>query len=352
MPSRFNPEMLVIARGARGLSQSDVASGMKWSQGKASKVEHGLIDLSQGEVTRLSDLLRFPADLFYQYDAIRGFGTCCLYHRKRTTTPIRALNQLHDSINVWRIQIRRLLAGVSLPNEVNFPCMDIDEFKEPEVVAQMLRAAWALPRGPIKNLANIVEAAGGIIFDVNLNTPKIDAVSQRAVGMPPIFFLDPTKPADRCRFTLAHEIGHIVMHRTPSPNAEAEADRFAAEFLMPARDIERDLRNLTIPKAATLKLQWRVAMQAVIRRARDLGAISNSAYQSLCVRISQLGYRKNEPNPIQPEFPTALRQLINVYLDSRGYSVAELSETMLCREDEFRELYLHDGPINQLRVIK
>lgn len=352
MPRRFNADILSVARGSRGLSQSELAARLKWSQGKASKVEHGMIELSEEEVCEVARVLNYPVDLFYQGDSIRGFGTCCLYHRKRTTTPTRTLNQLHDTINIRRIQISRLLRGVALPGEADFPSLDIDKYGTPETAAQMLRAAWQLPRGPIKNLSDAVESAGGIIVLMDLGAPKIDAVSQRAIGLPPIFFLDRNKPADRCRFTLAHEIGHIVMHQTPSSNAEEEADRFAAEFLMPEREIKADLRQLTIPRAAVLKLQWRVAMQAIIRRAKDTGAISAAAYRSLCVRISQLGYRKNEPNPIERETPKTFRRIVDLYLGERGYSVAEISSAMLSAEDEFRELYLEDDVAPRLRVIE
>jgi Zn-dependent peptidase ImmA (M78 family) len=186
---------------------------------------------------------------------------------------------------------------------------------------------------------------------MDLDTPKIDAVSQRADGLPPIFFLDRSKPADRCRYTLAHELGHIVMHRTPNTNAEEEADRFAAEFLMPGAEIRADLRNLTIARAAALKLRWRASMQAIIRRAKDTGAISVSSYQSLCVRISQLGYRKNEPNPIEPEAPKMLRRIMDLYMADRKYTVAELSAAMLCDEQEFRRTFLATDS-QQLRLLK
>ena len=349
--TQFNPQILTLARGSRGLTQSAFAKKMGWSQGKVSKVEHGLIDLSEDEVEPVATTLGYPAELFYQGDAARGFGTCCLYHRKRTTTPVRALNKLHDTINIRRIQLARLVNGISLPHEPHFPALDIDEYESPEQVAQLVRATWELPRGPIRNLADVIEAAGGIIVMMDLETPKIDAVSQRTPELPPIFFLDRSKPADRCRFTLAHELGHIVMHRTPTPDAESEADRFAAEFLMPGREIKGDLRNLTIPKAAALKLQWRVAMQAIIRRARDTGAITQSKYQSLCVRISQLGYRKNDPNPIEPETPKMLRQIVDVYLKERKYSIGDLSAATLCEEQEFQDTFLcSEQP--RLRVVK
>lgn len=351
MGQRFNPEILTIARGSRGKSQADLALALNWSQGKASKVEHGMLQLSDDDVASVARELRYPVELFFQQDSVRGFGSCCQYHRKRATTPIKAINQLHDTVNIRRMQISRMLGSVTLPHEPNFPPLDIDEFDYPEQAAQALRAAWNLPRGPIDNLADAVEAAGGIVVLMDLNTPKIDAVSQRAPGLPPVFFLNRDIPADRCRWTLAHEIGHIVMHATPSPNAEEEADRFASEFLMPKREIAADLRRMTIPRAAALKQKWRVSMQALIRRAKDVGASSPSEYQSMCVRISQLGYRKQEPNPINAERPQILRMVIDIYLRDRGYSVNGLSAVALSTEDEFREVYLADQTQPQLRIV-
>ena len=231
MAKSFNPNILTMARGARGISQSALAEKMEWSQGKASKVEHGMSPVSLGEAQEIAAFLEYPCDLFYQSDSSSGFGSCCLYHRKRLTTPVKVLNRLHDEINIRRIQMAHLLRGVTLPHELNIPRLDIDEYKMPEVVAQSLRASWHLPRGPIVNLVDAIEAAGGIVVLCDLHTPKIDAVSHRSMGLPPILFLDRDKPTDRCRFTLAHELGHFVMHTTPTPDAEREADRFAAEIL-------------------------------------------------------------------------------------------------------------------------
>lgn len=352
MGPQFNPEMLSLARGARGYSQAALSEHMAWTQSKASKIEHGLVAPSVADIERLAELLSFPVDLFYHQSASSGFGSCCQYHRKRTTTPIKLVNRLHDEVNIRRMQVSRLIKGVDLKNEPNFPELDIDSFGSPEEVADELRATWRLPRGPVQNLTATIEASGGLVVTMGLGTPKIDAVSQRAPSLPPLFFLDRGKPADRCRYTLAHELGHIIMHAIPSPNAEEEADRFAAEFLMPEDAIKHELKNLTIARAAALKLKWRVAMQALIRRAKDLGAITSAKYKSLCVRISQLGFRKNEPNPIEPEYPRTIKSVIDMYIRERNYSAEEVARVMLCSPAEFEEVFVSSDPGHRLRLVK
>ena len=323
---------------------------MGWTQSRGSKIEHGMIEIERGEeATRLAELLDYPQDLLFLPAKVLGFATCCLYHRKRAGTPVKALKQLHDRVNIRRIQLGRLVANLDLPNEQNFPSLDIDEYDSPEQIAQLLRGHWKLPRGPITNLIDAVESAGGLVFIEPFETTKVDAVSQQSNDVPPLFFLNSDKSFDRCRYTLAHEIGHIVMHRFPTPDAESEADRFAAELLMPAREIASELKGLNIHRATLLKSKWRVSVQALIRRARDTRAITESRYKSLCVRVSQLGYRKNEPNPILPESPTAVSGIVHEYLRNRDYTLAELSAAALCEENEFRELFVardepNEGP--------
>jgi Zn-dependent peptidase ImmA (M78 family) len=162
-------------------------------------------------------------------------------------------------------------------------------------------------------------------------------------------------PADRERFTLAHELGHLVMHTTTiSEDAEHEADEFAAEFLMPAAEIRAQLRGIDLGTAYSLKLAWKVSMGALIRRARDLGLVSESRYKSLNVMKSKKGWHRNEPGTLDHEEPTVIKALIEVHLDEHNYTVNELADTLGLREAEFRELYdVHRAPQpHRLRLVQ
>lgn len=338
--SRFNPEMLRLARGSQGKSQKEVANALGVSQGKISKWEDGLLVPSASEISSLATYLQYPTSFFYQSERVYGFGTCCIYHRKQSSLQVRLLDSIHDRSNVLRFGVARMLRNVQFDHELHFEPMDIDEFGSPAQIAGLLRSTWRLPFGPVRNLVEVIESAGGIVIPCAFGTDKLDAVSLWPPGTPPLFFINKLLPADRWRFSLAHELGHIIMHRRPSPNAEAEADQFASEFLMPARDIAPDLSDLTVPKALRLKHKWRVSMQAIIRRAKDTGAITPRKYTSLFSYLSKLGYRKQEPNPIEPESPSTVRRLIDVHLNELGYSEAELSELLFCTPDRLRNRYL------------
>src|SRR5205085_11537320 len=151
--------------------------------------------------------------------------------------------------------------------------------------------SWNLPPGPVQSLVSAIEDAAGVAFRCSFATRKVDAVSQWLPGLPPLFFVNSDIPGDRCRFTLAHELGHLIMHPIPTPDLDNEANRFAAEFLMPAKDIGPHLRPLSIQRLAAMKPYWKASMAAILRRAFDLNKVSVSTYRKLNTQISKYGLK-------------------------------------------------------------
>ena len=73
----------------------------------------------------------------------------------------------------------------------------------------------------------------------------------------PVIFINLGQPKDRYRFqVLAHELGHLVMHQTPNPEQEVQANLFASEFLVPTQEVRPQFYNLSINKFMELKLYW------------------------------------------------------------------------------------------------
>lgn len=189
----------------------------------------------------------------------------------------------------------------------------------------------------MKNLVREIEDSGGLVIRCDFGTSKVDAVSQWLPAMPPLFFVNMAIPTDRLRFTLAHEIGHIIMHQSPTDNMEREADQFAAEFLMPRKDIKPYLDNVNLPKLASLKPYWRVAMSALLKRACDLGTISPRWRSYLWTEMGKAGYRKIEPVKIPAEEPSLLDEIINAHRGELGYSDTDLHKLVFGLETALGE---------------
>ena len=123
--------------------------------------------------------------------------------------------------------------------------------------------------------------------------------------------------SDRLRFSLAHEIGHVIMHRVPTDTMEEEANTFAGELLTPAKELYRYFigRKITLESLARAKAYWRVSMQSLLYQAKEVGVFGHYPADRLRHRISQLGWRTREPadTDFEPEQADLFAALLNLH---------------------------------------
>lgn len=171
-------------------------------------------------------------------------------------------------------------------------------------------------------------------------------------GTPPLFFINSNMPMDRVRFTLCHELGHLVMHQIPNSEMEKQADEFAAEFLMPASEIKKSLNNLTLEKLSALKQYWKVSMASIIYRAKSLNKITLNQARYLYAQMARLGYKTKEPEWLEPpkEQPNLFYDLIDVHFKELDYSEEELTKLLLINQFEFRDTFRNQG--RRLKIVK
>ena len=308
------------------------------------KYESGVKEVPLDHLARLSEALDYPARFFSQSLGWAGSGSE-IFHRKRARVPANVLGRNYADATIRRMEINILkeaLDGVfSFPP---FPLYPIEEFDyDAEKIARTVRAAWGLPEGPVFNVTRTVEEHGGIVVAHKFDS-RIDGFGCRTLGLPPVFHLNRDLPPDRWRWTMAHEIGHMVMHievGNPDKEAEEQAHRFAAEFLCPAHQIEPQLRRLNMEKLAPLKMQWKVSMSALVKRAKDVGTIDAKQYKSLMVRLSQQGYRTREPSNLDPpeERPSLLFDLVQYFEQSLEFSRSEVLALLNIGETDFWTYY-------------
>lgn len=343
--------MLILAREFNGLTQSQLALQLGVSQALYSRIEAGLTAPSAEVMGQLSEAMRLPVEFFEQTEPLLGAETSVLFHRKSMSVPVKTLRRLHATVNLRRMQISRLLQSAEIETGLEFPYLDPVEFGGTiDELAAAVRASWRIGSGPIENMVDVVERAGGIIVQLDVGTRKIDGLSQPVPGLPPHFFMNKAAPPDRARFSLAHEVGHVVMHRMPTPASEDEANAFAAAFLMPGSEIRDDLHNLTLPKLFDLKRYWKVSMAALLHRAETTKAISARRAKSLWIELGVNGLRREEPVESQPpaEVPQLLSQLVAYHLKDLGYSVSEFAQLLLTSTEDAAQFFT-DRPA--LRVV-
>jgi Zn-dependent peptidase ImmA (M78 family)/DNA-binding XRE family transcriptional regulator len=346
----FNPDMLKLARDVRELTQSDLARETGFTQALISKLENGLIGQPSDEVLgKLSEVLGFPQAFFSQLERAEGFPH--FHFRKRSRLGAKPLGHINAVINMRRMHIAKLARSYEAEVHKPIPQIDLDHAGiTPEKLAERLREYWMLPRGPIGDLTQVIEDAGGIVVHCRFGTNLLDGISFRSAGLPPVFCMNREVPGDRYRFSLAHELGHMVMHAIPDDDdkMEQEAHRFAAAFLMPATDIRA---HLSTPKLTTLgraKAYWKVSIKSLIKRSHELKLITDLQYKNLMVSYSK-AFKEGEPHEIEVERPARLKDMVTYHIDRLGYSIADLASLLCLSQDETQRAYM--GQPKGLRLV-
>jgi Zn-dependent peptidase ImmA (M78 family)/transcriptional regulator with XRE-family HTH domain len=343
MPDNFNPEMLILARESRGLTQNELAGQLSVFQGTVSKLEAGMLQPSEDLLRLMADRLKYSEHFFQQTDRVYGLNSTVFFHRKRQSVPDKVMRRLHAQMNITRMRVRRMLRSVDLEHGNRFQEIRPEEHKGDVVtIARMVRSNWLLPPGPVRNVTKTIEDAGGFVIKMDFGIRQADAVSEWVDGSPPIFLVNSNADisGDRYRLTLAHEVAHIFMHRDFDPNMETEANQFMAEFLMPRREIKSALFNLNMAKLAELKRYWKVSMQALVHRAYELKTITENQRRYLYINITKrTGSRIHEPleSEMPIEQPGLFNRLVQIHLGKLGYSTTQFAKMLFFADDsEFR----------------
>jgi Zn-dependent peptidase ImmA (M78 family)/transcriptional regulator with XRE-family HTH domain len=342
--NNFNASMLVLARDYRMLTQKDVSTNTRIPQTALSRYESGISIPDEDSIKALSVVLKFPVSFFCNNS--RVYPPATPFHRKKITVAKKIVDSAEALGNIQRIQVNNMLSQLdSITNDVPSIPIDGDDAQADSAtkVAQYTRRSFGLPRGPIDNLTGLLEEHGVIISFARFASEKIDGFTLRGgLGEHPIVFLNNVFQAEKDRMTLSHELGHIVMHQTPTETCEDEAWEFASEFLMPAEEIIQELpKNLTrIRQLIPLKKRWKVSMKALVKRSLDLGVIKERTAVYLYKQLAPYG--KFEPLPIGKETPTLIKALLEYYQDDLQYSRKELLDFLGIEPELFDEWYGDD----------
>ncbi|MFG1416999.1 XRE family transcriptional regulator [Xanthobacter sp. V0B-10] len=362
MTTVFNSDMLLLARQFRGKSQADVAQDAGLDQGYYSRLERGITNSlpSMSTIEEVAKALRFPVSFFTQSDELSGLPLSVhdVAWRKKASVNATDLKRLHAELNLRVMNLRRLLNTIDLAPELPLPRLDADEMGGADKVALFIRKAWMIPDGPIKNLTAMCERAGILVILTDF-AEHVDGVTMRLRDVPPVIFLNKNAPADRMRHSLAHELGHLIMHAIPSDEMEDQADAFAGELLAPASQLRSDFigGKVTLERLVQLKRYWRVSVASLLYRGSHAGFLSKNQADYLWRQLSARGWRKREPEETQfPAETTRLfEHIIALHRDQLGYTSSDFSALLHIDERDVQLLYGVEPsirPPRQLRVVK
>lgn len=310
----FNGNRIKQVREIKGWTQKELAKRIGVKQSAISQIESGILQASEEIVQRVVLQTSFPLSFFKQSHNI-DFPKGSLLYRGRASMTSHECNKALQHARIL-FEIIKHMEKTLVPIKSNVPRIE----EAPILCARKIRSLFSLsPDTPIDNLIHIFEKNGIIVLALPIKLEKIDAFSawvDNITRRPVIAISKNVIHGDRLRFSLAHELGHLVMHQsmTGATNLiERDANIFAGEFLVPSEALEMELlKPVTISNLIPLKVRWKVSLQCLIRRAYEINKINLNQFQYLNIQISRLGYKTDEPVKISTEKPRLMGQMAEI----------------------------------------
>ena len=221
------------------------------------------------------------------------------------------------------------------PRAVPYPVTQ--DMSEAELAAMNLRREWSLGMDPIPNLAELLEEKGIKVFSLSLTnidglTARVRRAEQDGI---PVIVVNCEDWGERQRFTLAHELGHMVMDVSSRVSKEKAAHRFAGAFLIPRdtlwAEVGKHRTSIRSDELLFLKQIFGVSVQAITYRCKDLGIFNRNLFKRLFDEFDRLGWRNppyKEPNVLPGENPVRFKRLTLRALAEGAISESKAAELL------------------------
>lgn len=342
MPTDVNPNMIVLAREARGLTQQDLAERLNLHRANVSRLEKGETSIQHGTLLAISAATSYPPQFFSQ----RGmFMPVNLAYRKREHVPAKVLTPIEAKMNIIRRHVQFVTRA--LDKEVpSLPAYEVTEERRPENIAALVRKHWNVGSGTVENLVVLLERNGIVISAFDFGTARVDSRCMLTDDKYPIIFINKNLLGDRLRYTLAYELGQLLMHTFFPVSSERdisrEANHFAAAFLVPENDVQEDFENgITLSILADLKRKWKVSMISLLYRADDLGYLTPNQKRYLIQQFNEQKIRRREPVELDLpiEQPALLKQLVNRYIIEYEIDIQAMAAIFAIPPQDYLDYY-------------
>jgi Zn-dependent peptidase ImmA (M78 family)/transcriptional regulator with XRE-family HTH domain len=338
-------ERIKQARKAAGLSLRALAkrTGVtamaisKYETGKSTPSSRVLLDLSKALGVRIEYFFR-PIKIELQE----------IQHRRHSRLAKKALEQIEGDVKEQLerfVELENLLPNgpvqtFKLPDGLPAHVMGLHQI---EAVAGKLREDWKLGVDPIPVLTDMLEERGIKVFQSQAINDRFDGMAATVDGIP-VIVVGSGWPGDRQRFTLAHELGHLVLKGRLGRDVEEEAaaNRFAGAFLAPEGEVRKELGDKRVwlepRELEVLKKAYGLSMQGWMHRAKDLGILPEVHYVEMRKFFNSRGWNRTEPGEqYAPERPQLFDQLVYRALAQDLISESKAAELLRLPLTEFHK---------------
>jgi len=292
------------ARIIAGLSMEALADLVGVTKQMISKYENGKSVPDSTHLIKLSGALNQKVDYFFRPAEVELPEVS---FRKKYALKGKRLKTLKGLIHIQTENYLSIESFLSIDSEFENPisAIEINAFSDIEKAAEQLREKWNLGNDPISNVISLLESKKIKVIEIEEEN-KFDGLSVLIDNKYPVIVINKSFPVERKRFTLLHELGHLLLNineRFSDKDEEMFCNRFAGALLLPEEAVYEnfgtDRKNISFPELKNIQELYGISIRAIMYRLKDLVVISAGMHKGFSIRLNSDSLLKNEVDEVR-----------------------------------------------------
>ena len=340
-------QRLVNARKMRCLSQRELSErlGNMVSANAIAKYESGKMMPTDEVQAALAIALGVDVDYFHHPFTVNIPANAWEF-RKRASLGTKQIAAIQQSATdqMERIADIEQVCNINRPFQLNYCDKAVATHLQAEAMARGLRNELRLGNGPIFSPIQLLESIGVRIVEVDADN-KFLGTSTKA-GDIPLVVLNANFTPEGKRFTLFHELAHLILSFETGADVERLCNAFASEMLIPTSVMYIRLgnhrRSLTLEEMRSLQRDYGISIEALMYKAHQHGIIDDAYFKHFNIKVNK---KTNEEfrtqvraSLWQPETTTYLRTLVLQALSNELITPAKAASLLGVEVDSINNL--------------
>lgn len=283
----------------KGYSLQEVADKISVSKQMISKYEKNLSIPSSDKLIALSKLFDQKIDYFFRKAEVE-IGE--INFRKKSSFPAKKLNSLKEEIRIHIENYLYIENILSLNTVFNNPLSEILINSDTDVVqvVNTLRDAWNIGDDPIHNIIQLMEDKDIKVIEIEDKSNKFDGLATIIDNKYYVVVINKNMPLERKRFTLLHELGHIMLKfsNIDEKVQEKYCNLFASEILLSQKNTYNELgskrSNIALEELKNIQKKYGISIRAIIYKLGEIKIISQEKLAEFYKKINSNPALKSE----------------------------------------------------------
>lgn len=305
-------------RKLRSLSQQKLADEIGVSKQMISKYENSISIPSSKVLIELAKALQLNVDYFFTPPTVE-LGT--INFRKKSKLTTKRLEAIKEEVKLKLSNYLEIENILNIDNEFDISIQKRKLNAKPDIerIVKEIREEWQIGFDPVHNITQLLEDQEIKIIEIAEADNLFDGMATIIDEKYAVIVINENFPIERKRFTLLHELGHLILDIPDCDLKEEEkyCNLFAAEFLFPLSNVFKEFgknrRSVAIQELIEAQKKYGISIQAIMYRLLNADIISKNQLSNFYRQINSNKELKKVIDKERfetPEFSHRYKQLV------------------------------------------